>query len=464
MSVDPVTHVATCAAAWTTAAKNAVVTTGGVAVSTTQAPVSGPLFKVLNLPHPPNPLNTPKPLDLSTAGSIPAVGAISTSSSGTDTTQQKLYTFMAVATAAGIETFTPSFDSTVGDDFTLVDFGSALTADQIQFNSLPLTILAPPTVSVTAPAPANEGNSGTTPFVFTVSMSNAAPAPVTVAFSTLDGTATTADSDYVPTSGTLTFAINQTSQLVTVLVNGDTKIETDETFSLALSNVSSNATIDPVNGSAAATILNDDFLPTLAVNNVAVTRLSSGTVPAVFTVTVGGAVNSQVTVVYSTADVTAVAGTDYTATSGTLTFVPAGVTTQNVTVSVLANPNPAGDETFQLNLSSPTNGTLVMGQSTGIGTIHPAVIAPTVSITPSVSLPEGDSGTTPFVFTVSLSSASTVNAVVAFTTADGTATTALNDYVATSGTLTFTPGQTVANSDGAGQRQYRSRTQRNVQG
>src|SRR5207247_6229282 len=77
-------------------------------------------------------------------------------------------------------------------------------------------------------------------FVFTVTRSGTAAQlanPSTVHFVTADGTAT-APSDYVSNSGTLTFAANQASQTVTVVVNSDLAVEPDESFNLNLSNCS----------------------------------------------------------------------------------------------------------------------------------------------------------------------------------------------------------------------------------
>ena len=82
-----------------------------------------------------------------------------------------------------------------------------------------------------------EGNAGTTPFVFTVSLTEASAGPVTVDFSTRNGTAE-AGSDYVATSGTLTFAPGDLTKQITVLVNGDTLQEEIETFFVDLTNAS----------------------------------------------------------------------------------------------------------------------------------------------------------------------------------------------------------------------------------
>ena len=72
-----------------------------------------------------------------------------------------------------------------------------------------------------------EGNAGTTAFVFTVSLSNLSDSDVTVDYTTNDGSATTADSDYTATSGTLTIPANTASATITVNANGDTKFEGD---------------------------------------------------------------------------------------------------------------------------------------------------------------------------------------------------------------------------------------------
>src|SRR5436309_9507389 len=83
---------------------------------------------------------------------------------------------------------------------------------------------------------ANEGNSGKTPFVFTVSVSPTSTTVITVDFTTVDGTATLANNDYQFTSGTLTFPPGTASQAVTVSVNGDATNEGNEAFTVQLSN------------------------------------------------------------------------------------------------------------------------------------------------------------------------------------------------------------------------------------
>jgi hypothetical protein len=98
-----------------------------------------------------------------------------------------------------------------------------------------------PTITI-SDVSAAEGNAGTTPFTFTVTLSNASDQPVTVDYQTNDGTATLANNDYVAASGTLTIPAKTLSGTITVDVNGDVTNESDETFTVDLSNPT-NATI-----------------------------------------------------------------------------------------------------------------------------------------------------------------------------------------------------------------------------
>jgi Ca2+-binding RTX toxin-like protein len=109
----------------------------------------------------------------------------------------------------------------------------------------------------------DEGHFGPIDFVFTVSLSNPSYQTITVDYATADGTATVADADYQPTAGTVTFAPEETSKNVTVVVNGDTVIEPDETFFVNLSNPQSNPEPDATiaDGQGQGTIVNDDLDP-----------------------------------------------------------------------------------------------------------------------------------------------------------------------------------------------------------
>ena len=138
---------------------------------------------------------------------------------------------------------------------------------------------------------------------------------------------------------------------------------------------------------------------------------------------------------FTTADGTAVAGSDYAATSGTLTFAP-GETSKDITVNVSGDTAAELSETFAVGLSNPTNG--VLGTATATGTIVNDDL-PIASVG-SASVAEGNSGTTALTFTVTLDRPAPWMVTVDFDTADGTA--GGSDYEAASGTVDFAPGET----------------------
>lgn len=228
---------------------------------------------------------------------------------------------------------------------------------------------------------ANEGNAGTTNFVFTVSLSApAGPGGVSFDIATANGTAT-AGVDYVAQSLTgQTIPAGSSTYTFTVLVNGDTLNEPSETFFVNVTNVVNAVVVD---GQGVGTIVNDDPLPSLSIDDVTVPEGNAGTVDAVFTVTLSAASGQTVSVNYATADGTATQPVDYTSTSGTLTFTP-GQTTRTITVPVIGDTVPEADETFFVNLSGAVNATI--GDNQGVGTIINDDVPVTIS---PASLPNG---------------------------------------------------------------------------
>jgi hypothetical protein len=102
-----------------------------------------------------------------------------------------------------------------------------------------------------------EGKKGqATQFTFTVTLSAAYDSPVTMSYQTANGTATTGANDYIARSGTLTFAPGETSKTITIVVNGDSKREANETFYVDLFGNSSGSLFAKKRG--LGTILNDD--------------------------------------------------------------------------------------------------------------------------------------------------------------------------------------------------------------
>jgi hypothetical protein len=280
-----------------------------------------------------------------------------------------------------------------------------------------------------------EGDSGTTAFTFTVSLSPASNQTVTVNYATADGTAT-AGFDYTAASGTLTFTPGTTSQPITVQVTGDLNYEANESFTVNLS----GAVLAQIQGGGqgTGTINNDDA--SLSINDVTLSEGNSGTTTFTFTVTrVGG---STTTVDYATADDLATAGSDYTATSGTLTFNP-GDTTRTISVAVTGDTVVEGDETFFVNLSNPSTGANI-SDGQGTGTIQNEDASLSIG---DVTLTEGNSGPSLFTFTLTRSGSTSGTTTVEYATADGSASVAAGDYAAAFGTVTFNPGDTTQTID-----------------
>ena len=218
-----------------------------------------------------------------------------------------------------------------------------------------------------------EGNSGTATATFTVSLSAASGKTVTVDWSTANGSAGQ-PADYTTGSGTLTFVPGDTSETLTVSVNGDVIDEVDETFTVALSNPV-NATIS--DGSGLGTITDDDAVPALSIDDVSLAEGNAGTTTATFTVALSAVSAKTITVGWATGDDDAIQPADYTMASGTLTFVP-GDTSETFAVTVNGDLIAELDEAFRVTLTAPSNATL--GDATGIGTIVDDELLPVIDI------------------------------------------------------------------------------------
>ena len=116
---------------------------------------------------------------------------------------------------------------------------------------------APPALSVADATAAEPGAGGTTTLDFVVSLNRAASGTVTVDHATSDGTAT-AGADYTAASGTLSFAVGETSKTVSVPVLNDAHDEGSETLTLTLSNATGAVIGD---GEATGTITNAGPMP-----------------------------------------------------------------------------------------------------------------------------------------------------------------------------------------------------------
>lgn len=276
--------------------------------------------------------------------------------------------------------------------------------------------------------------------VFTVQKSGTAPGSVSIDYSSADGTAA-AGSDYTAASGTLTFLAADTSKTVSVGTIDDATKESAETLFLNLFNVTAGATV--ADGQGVGTINDNDDC-----TGVSFTIASNGAVTeganSVFTITKSGTTSaSSCAVNYATADGTgasaAIAPGDYTATSGTLTFTSAQ-TSKTVSVATVNDTSPEITETFSMALSSPTNGAALGTPSSASATINDDDQCRGISFTiaSNGAVTEGTSSN----FTVTKAGTGQVGScTVNYATSNGSAV-APGDYTATSGTLSFTSGQT----------------------
>lgn len=294
-----------------------------------------------------------------------------------------------------------------------------------------------------------EGDSGETIFTFTTTLDNDVDTGLTVSIGTANGSALQGQ-DYIANTGTmLNFAGNAgETQTFNVRVLGDTTVEGDENFFVNLSRITAGGR-NVVLGTAQGTgNITEDDSAEISISNAIVTEGANGTQDITFDVTLNNAVDTDVTVDYATAAITATAAdNDYADTSGTLTFAAnsASPQTRTVTVQVNGDTKVELDETFALDLSNLITSGLdvTLANARGIGTItNDDSAAVTIS---DLIQDETDAGITIFSFNVSLDAEIDVPMTLDFTTSGSSATIADNDYIGGSGTgLTFT-----ANSGGS---------------
>ena len=249
--------------------------------------------------------------------------------------------------------------------------------------------------------------------------------------------------NYVPGSGTLTFAPGETTKVVRVDLLDCSPSETLKSFALNL-DTPVNATI--ARDSQYVSIVDNDNLaavPSLVVRDAVVDEKDGlALVPVMLGGPRGEVSNSTITVDYATSGGTAGAG-DYTPLAGTLTFAP-GQTVQTLAIPIADDLLDEPAETFSVNLSNALNATIGTGTSTvligagdGAASALPALSAPA-----DVMVSEA-SGYADLV--VRLAAPATLPVTVHYTMPEGTADGGGfcgYDYIPRTGTLTFAPGET----------------------
>ena len=214
---------------------------------------------------------------------------------------------------------------------------------------------------------------GTTTATFTVSLSQPIVTPVTVDYSTADGTAVSLGNppDYqAVNTTTLTFAPGVTQQTVTVTVFNDPTPELEEFFVVNLANATNAVLFD---NQGVGTIIDDDGPPqtTAAITDANLDpEGDSGQSTMSFTVTLSEPPTGNVTINYDTSDGSGLQGIDYLRSSGVLTFTPTGSLSQTINVIVFGDRLTELTESFFVTLSNVSGGGVVFGRSTARGLIN----------------------------------------------------------------------------------------------
>lgn len=319
--------------------------------------------------------------------------------------------------------------------------------DKIYLDDVVWEQLAEPNLTI-GDALVFEGDNGTTTIAMTVALSHDPGQDVLVDYATLaypnpDSTAT-AGADYNYATGTVTFTTGSRTmtETIEITVLNDTLDEIDERFIVQLSN--------PVNAVLAdnrgiAEIADNDPTPLLSISDLTLAEGHAGVTNARVTVNQQHASSYPITVDFATTDGTALAGEDYTATSGTLTFPAEIIAPQTITIPINGDLAIEPDETFRVNLTNSNHA--LVSDAEAVVTIQNDDL-PALSVNP-VTATEGDVNNM-LVFEVELNAPSESTVSVNYTTQDlpggDTSASANLDYLPVSGILSFagTTRQTVS--------------------
>jgi hypothetical protein len=295
-----------------------------------------------------------------------------------------------------------------------------------------------PTLSITD-GRVSEGNSGNQNVEFVVSLSEPTDHIVFFDFVTADGTASS--SDYDGRSERFGIAAGNTSQTFGVLVNGDTQIEPDETFTVTLSNAEGAELAD---GIATATIVNDDGIgpqPTLTIGDVSLYEGNAGTKDATFKVSLSAPAPADVSFHLTTDAVSATAGSDFVNVD-IVGIIPAGSSGKDFAVIVNGDTDVEPDEFFVVNITQIVGALVGDVQARGTIINDDGLFGPTLSVS-DATVVEGDSGDASLYFVVSMPEPST--GTVSFTLkSTPLSATSPDDFTATTITQSISPGDTIA--------------------
>ena len=228
----------------------------------------------------------------------------------------------------------------------------------------------------------------------------------------------------------MTIPAGQTEVVREVRIFQDALTEPDEEFYLIVNEETLQNASFSADDSDPVAVIEDSPLAALAIGD-AIAAEASGMIH--FPVSLNGTSASAVTVSWTTQDGTALARSDYTAASGTLT-IDAGMTEGRITITLLKDDTAESNETFSVILSGASGAAL--RDATGVGTITEGALP--VATVANATASEGAASVT---FTISLDKVPVHDVGVRYQSSDVTATVD-EDYVETSGFLTIASGST----------------------
>ncbi|HEY0142229.1 MAG TPA: Calx-beta domain-containing protein [Thermoanaerobaculia bacterium] len=368
-----------------------------------------------------------------TAGSEGAISATYATASGTATAGSDFTTTSGTVSFADGDTTPRTIDIPILDD-TLVEGDEIFTVTLTGTN-----VGAQDTAAVTIndveqgvlqfSAPTYNVDENGVSVSVTVTRSGGSDGEVSAEYATANGSAA-AGSDYISTSGSVAFAGGDaTPRIINIPILDDAVVEGDETFTIALSGANIGA-----QNSATITI-NDVEAGVLQFSAPTYTASESGG-SASITVTRSGGSDGAVSASYSTSNGTAAAGTDYTTTSGSVSFADGATTPQIINVPIANDGIVEPDETFSIALSAPTNGATLGPNSSAVVTITDVSPGELQFSAPTYSVAEN--GTT-VTITVQRVNGTTGAVGASYATSNGTAAAGA-DYVPASGTVSFDDG------------------------
>ena len=279
----------------------------------------------------------------------------------------------------------------------------------------------------------------------TVNRTGGSSGAVSVAYATSNGTAV-AGTDYTAASGILQWADGDaTSKTFTVAISNAAPFSGSRSFSIALSNPLSGAALGSPS-SATVAISGDSSPPvgSLTFSSASYTvAQNAGTVTVTVDRTDGS--NHAVSVAYATSNGTAVSGTDFTATNGTLNWSIGDTTAKTFTIAI-SNATPfSGNKTLTVALSGPRGGATIGYPGSASVTISGDEVAPVGSLRLSAASYTVSQSAGTATVTVQRTAGSNGAVSVAYATANGTAV-AGTDYTAAKGTLKWADGDANANT------------------